>query len=481
MPTEDTLASAEHDPTAVLLRLLCDHLTPCVSMIGLRSGDDLLVEIATRSGMVGKTLRMPPVAVVEHSGGIIDVSSLRLSLGWTQLCGWRPDYVAVEPIPERDECLLVTGIGKQPGREGLRQFAAAIEPVLSKADGSRQARKSSSIAALIDNLPLPIVFVDSRTIEVFLNGGARRLLGIESAIATEFDIVEAFARLLRSTDASVAARLSTDPTASLDLEIIENGRAYAVESRWIADNRLLGRLWMFRDVHEERQIARFKDELVSTVSHELRTPLTSINGAIALLNNSVGQGLPPAAATLLDIALRNGNRLALLVNDLLDIDKLQNDKLEIRLQRVNIADLLTEAVAQSAPYAHSYRVSLRLDIDDPAIVAPVDPDRMLQVMANLLSNAVRFSPSGSKVVIGLRRLMHGLRISVADAGPGISPEFRERMYERFSQEGSGTAKGGTGLGLAITKGIVEQHDGTIALDDTVAVGSTFNIDLPVHD
>lgn len=236
-----------------------------------------------------------------------------------------------------------------------------------------------------------------------------------------------------------------------------------------------------RDVTQERQISRLKDELVSTVSHELRTPLTAISGALGLMAGGAAGELPDRAKQLVAIGGKNAERLIHLVNDLLDMDKLQSGKLIFHFDERELGLLLTEAIEQIEPYAQRFGVQLDFDRSAEAVLAKVDGNRLCQVMTNLLSNACKFSPSGGTVRVCLRRVGEIARISVADDGPGISPEFRARLFRRFEQEDGAHQRdhAGTGLGLAISKGIVEAHGGSIALDPAAGKGATFVVELPV--
>ncbi|HEY0625988.1 MAG TPA: ATP-binding protein [Allosphingosinicella sp.] len=236
-----------------------------------------------------------------------------------------------------------------------------------------------------------------------------------------------------------------------------------------------------RDVTIERQTARLKEELVSTVSHELRTPLTAISGSLGLLQGGAGGELPPKAEGLVKIARKNSLRLARLVDDLLDLDKLQSGQLEFHFARTNMAEFLKEAVEQNSPYAEKLGMSIAFAPPAEDIFCQVDAGRMLQVMSNLLSNAAKFSPEGGIVTVRLTEEGEHARISVIDQGPGISPEFRERLFNRFAQEDASSQRGqsGTGLGLAITKEIVERHGGAITLDEAVERGATFHVTLPL--
>jgi signal transduction histidine kinase len=239
------------------------------------------------------------------------------------------------------------------------------------------------------------------------------------------------------------------------------------------------------DVTEERQLSQMKDDFVATVSHELRTPLTAIGGSIGLLAAGAGGELPPRAAHLVELARKNSERLARLVDDLLDIEKLESGRADFHFRPLDLADLLKAACEQNMPYAERFHVQLDLDTAPGHFLISGDPDRLLQVMTNLLSNGVKFSPPGSPVRIALSR--HDgpsgprARISVSDAGPGVPESFRPRLFKRFAQADSSSQRGqaGTGLGLAITKSLVERHGGEISLDPDSRAGATFHVDLPL--
>lgn len=463
----------------VVLRLLADNVSPSVVLIVSEIGQDLLIEEASINVPQGFTLRLPDGVDLARAGAI-DASVKRLPIGWTELCGWRPRYIASAPITNHRLYLVVACAETVPAVGGLRGIAIAIGTMYDNGSGTTRERSTSMrISALVDNLPFPIVFVDSKTIEVFLNDGARALLELGQRAATEGEIAAAFARIISGAEAEHRTLLANKPDATVTFEIEKGHRQFEVESKWIDEDRLTGRLWMFRDITSEREIARLKDDLVSTVSHELRTPLTSIVGSLTLLRRGAAGSLSEQAGMLIDVAHRNGNRLSRLINDLLDMDKLQSGKLDLHVKPVDIGDLLREAVQQNEPYAAGHGVGVALTLPEDSISANLDADRMLQVLANLISNAAKFSPAGSDVGISVAIRPQALRISISDQGPGISAEFRERLFTRFAQEGGTAAKGGTGLGLAISKGIVEQHGGRLSLKPDTSIGATFDIDLPL--
>jgi signal transduction histidine kinase len=230
---------------------------------------------------------------------------------------------------------------------------------------------------------------------------------------------------------------------------------------------------------EQRRLEALKDDFVSMVSHELRTPLTSIHGALGLLESKFGAALPEDARRLVDVARRNSQRLARLVDNVLDLQRMQSGALAFDVKELCLQPLLQSAVETNQPYAARLGVRLRLDaVPDVHVVA--DSDRLIQVVTNLVSNAAKCSPAGETVVVSAERTRTHARVRVTDSGPGIPENFRPRVFERFAQaDGSTTRRAdGSGLGLSISKAIVERLGGTIGFD-TCQTGTTFYFDVPL--
>ena len=246
------------------------------------------------------------------------------------------------------------------------------------------------------------------------------------------------------------------------------------------DGEHLGRVWHFRDISAFKNIDRMKDEFISSVSHELRTPLTSIRGSLDLMVNGVTGELPSEAMSLAVIARGNCERLVRLINDVLDIEKMEAGRMELRLQPIALESFLEQSMESMRPFAEQLGVDFRLASSAPGAHVRVDPDRLAQVMDNLLSNAAKFSPAGGTVRIDLARLDTQLRVSVTDLGPGIPHAFQGRVFEKFARVGTSSArqKGGTGLGLSIARAIVERLGGTIGFSSEPGGETTFRVDLP---
>jgi PAS domain S-box-containing protein len=234
-----------------------------------------------------------------------------------------------------------------------------------------------------------------------------------------------------------------------------------------------------RDITQRKAMDRLKNEFISTVSHELRTPLTSIRGSLGLVASGKAGVLPAAARKFIEIANTDSQRLIRLINDLLDIQKIEAGRMEFRLGPADLSEIVRRAVEANRGYGDQFGVRFVLDRIPPATPITGDPDRLLQVMANLLSNAAKFSPRGSPVELGIERAGGTVRAWVRDHGPGIPAEFQNRIFQKFAQADSSDTRqqAGTGLGLSICRAIVERHGGSIDFV-TGPAGTTFRFELP---
>lgn len=236
-----------------------------------------------------------------------------------------------------------------------------------------------------------------------------------------------------------------------------------------------------QDISARKHMDRMKSEFIATVSHELRTPLTSIRGSLGLISGGATGQLPEKAARLVDVAYQNTARLTLIINDILDVEKIESGKMSVSLSIQALAPLVEQAVDENRGYAQTCNVRLQIQRPLPEVMVNVDASRLLQVLANFLSNAAKFSPSGGEVEIGARLNGAAVRVFVTDHGAGIPVAFQPLIFQRFCQaDGSDTrAKGGTGLGLNIAKSLVETMNGSIGYTTQAGLGTTFFFDLPL--
>ncbi len=238
---------------------------------------------------------------------------------------------------------------------------------------------------------------------------------------------------------------------------------------------------MVRDITERKKIDRMKNEFVSTVSHELRTPLTSIRGSLGLISGGAVGDLPEKMQQMIQIASNNTERLLLLINDILDIQKIESGQMLFKFAPLDVMALLDQAVEDNESYARQYGVQFEITLRKDGAHVMGDHDRLIQVLNNLLSNAAKFSPQGGKIELAVAQHGKTIRISVTDHGAGIPEEFQPSLFEQFTQSDASDSrqKGGTGLGLSIVKAIIDKHGGRVDYITRQGVGTTMFIELPI--
>ena len=290
---------------------------------------------------------------------------------------------------------------------------------------------------------------------------------LETALVEMADNRESF-----STDAHLILPTGVEKTVTIHGELVLD------EFRQPA--RIVGTI---QDISARIRLDRMKQEFISTVSHELRTPLTSVKGSLGMVAAGALGDIPEKAMDMVRIAHRNTDQLIHLVNDILDLGKFESGEMVFKMERLDMADVLFEAIEVNQEYARDYETHFMVTGRLETTYVMGDHQRILQVMANLLSNAAKFSPAGTVVGIALEREDGFAQIKVTDSGPGIPMEFRSRIFDKFAQADSTSQRkeGGTGLGLAITKMIVEKHGGEIGFQSEIDIGTTFHFTLPLAD
>lgn len=239
-----------------------------------------------------------------------------------------------------------------------------------------------------------------------------------------------------------------------------------------------------QELTQRSALDSLKDEFVSTVSHELRTPLTSIRGALGLLSSGVLGTVDTKAQNLLRIALTNTERLIRLINDILDLERMDSGRAVLQVRRCSLPELIHQATETMSAMADASNIRLAISPNATSVLPSVffdgDSDRILQVLTNLLSNAIKFSPAGSMVMIDVETPPEALIFRIADQGRGIPEDQLETIFERFKQVeySDSRHRGGTGLGLAICRSIVQQHGGTIWAQRNLVKGVSLCVRLP---
>lgn len=238
---------------------------------------------------------------------------------------------------------------------------------------------------------------------------------------------------------------------------------------------------ILRDISDRKIVERMKDEFISVVSHELRTPLTSIHGSLGMLASGLLDAEPETGKRLLEIAVDSTERLVRLINDVLDVERIESGKITMAKQICNAADLMNNAANVMQAMAEKFDITLSVRTIPAQLYA--DPDRIIQTLTNLLSNAIKFSPRGAIVGLAVEHQGNQIVFQVKDQGRGVPSDKLETIFERFQQVDASDSRNheGTGLGLAICRSIVQQHGGRIWVKSKLGEGSTFYFTLPIGE
>jgi len=278
-----------------------------------------------------------------------------------------------------------------------------------------------------------------------------------------------------------AKPLSLPPTGCLRRDGIEVICEFTLTPLVNEFGALISVIAQVRDVTQVLEADRLKKEFTSTLSHELRTPLTSIIGSLQLVNSGVMGEIDKDAVELTEIAERNAQRLLDLINDILDIEKIESNKFVLFPEDFALDALVRESLLLNKGFAERFKVRLEVSGEMPDVLVNADRKRLLQVLTNLISNAAKFSNEGSAVEVSMTVAGGTVRVNVGDRGAGIPEEFRNRIFGRFAQADSALTreKGGTGLGLAICKRLIEAMNGRIGFEDREGGGTLFYVELSV--
>jgi signal transduction histidine kinase len=328
----------------------------------------------------------------------------------------------------------------------------------------------------------------------FVNSSTERILAIEETqlLGNPLDAFGGLFGKSANTWMETIRRWSEDPashqsgdTYAEQLEL-ENERIALVHlAPVILQNDFLGTVSIFRDITREVEVDRLKSEFVATVSHELRTPMTAIKGYVDILTMGAAGALQENQLHFLEIVHNNIERLNSLVDDLLDISRIEAGRVTLNPQSVNMREVAEDVIAETLRRSQQENKPMALSLDAPTKLSPVmgDGERIRQIIGNLVDNAFNYTPSNGTIRINIRQQNGDLQIDVQDNGVGIAPEDQGRVFERFfrGEHPLVLATPGTGLGLPIVRQLVEMHRGRIWMNSTgiPGEGSTFSFTLPI--
>lgn len=392
--------------------------------------------------------------------------------------------------PSSNESVWVTKSGEERHFEwsdtalldetGRPEFVIATGIDITERNRAAEALRQSEehMHAVIQRAPMIVFAFDTQGVFTMAEGSGLTLMKLtpELVVGKNVDRWKSIAPELRQ-DVDRALRGKTfTAVRSVPGSDFENWYAPMKD----AQGMVTGVIGVALDITEKQKIKKLKNEFVSTVSHELRTPLTSIRGSLGLLGDRVAGVLTDQGRILLDIAIRNSDRLGRLINDILDIEKIESGKMDYEFKDLDLRFLLEQAIEANRSYGEPLGVGFDLGIVPEGARIRADEDRLMQVLANLLSNAAKYSPRGERVLLWAERRDSHLRVSVMDHGAGIPDEFKGRIFQRFAQADSSDTKqkGGTGLGLAVSKAIVEGHHGHMNFEKAQGGGTVFYFEIP---
>ncbi len=360
--------------------------------------------------------------------------------------------------------------------------------VVERTRSLRQVTRRSDL--VVSSVGDGIYGVDRFGLITFVNPAAATALGYESVELIGHDAYRTFhspaavdvAYLGEDSYLAQAIRDGVMTSGQEDTYLRADGREIPVEvtaTPLSDDGTTLGAVVVFRDVTQRREVDRLKNEFVSMVSHELRTPLTAIRGSLGLLAGGALGPLTPTATRMVDIALVSSDRLTRLINEILDLERMEAGGLPLELGTYPALALIDTAMGQASVLAHEAGVNVRVVRTDGEVVA--DADRVVQTLLNLLGNAIKFSEPGQEVTVQSAVRGRFVEFEVSDTGRGIPEDKLETVFARFQQVDSSDAreKGGSGLGLAISRSLVERLGGRIWAENNSAGGAVFRFTLPV--
>lgn len=451
---------------------------PRASAKQLFARPDRLQALIDQALQTGNPVVSGELVAVDDSGENIHVSATATALrGRT-----RKTYLVMGLVPMTRETRLLKDAREMGQRvESLHQTLADVRAELLERTVQLGEQKNKMLA-ILRGMGDGLLVCDDRGGIIQYNEVAREILDLPQGDLENQPITELCPRLAQLL--GITSEAGHPPVRATHEENFSvGGREIRANIAPLFDNRTryLGLVMILQDRTKQAEVDRMKSDLISIVSHELRSPLTSIKGYVDLMMSGDLGEVPQEHRKYLEIVVNNTNRLTKLINDMLDLSRIESGKLTMSFGKVDIKYLCDLTYLTLKPQATQKSLELQLEVADGLAVSG-DIERLQQALTNLVSNAIKYTPEDGSVKITAYRLNKNVRIDVTDTGFGISPENQKRLFQRFFRVKNTKTRniGGTGLGLCISKSILEAHEGEISVNSKENEGSTFSITLPEY-
>jgi PAS domain S-box-containing protein len=383
------------------------------------------------------------------------------------------------PVPSPEELRELYAIRDRFKNELDRKVKEAVEPY--QKENKRLAFEKEKMDSIMHNVGEGVVVVGNDGNILMANPAARKLLGGQTSQAV---VGQALKETLHEEHSLVLTKGSPESVTEIEVagqntdtrRVLRTSNAVIEDS----DGRTIGMVSVLSDITKMKEVEQMKSDFVANVSHELRSPLAAIQKNLMVILDKTAGDINDNQQVFLSLAKENVERLTRLVNDILDLSKMEAGKMELKKNKTDLAELIRKAVASFSGWFGEKGIKSRLELPDNPVELEIDADKIIQVMNNLLSNALKFTPSKGEIKVALRGASPALEVAVTDSGVGIAEKDIKRIFSKFEQVSSNHPNGqnGTGLGLPIAKEIVEKHGGNMTVSSETGKGSTFLFTLP---
>jgi PAS domain S-box-containing protein len=399
-------------------------------------------------------------------------------IGWMRTQLRAPDESIVLVANSKITGTTVTNLGPHSMKveyDKLKIYTDKIEALMQEIASQRD-----EFQAILSSMAEGIVVLDPANRVISLNPAAEKLLGIDAHESVGGD-VERYLPLDQGELTDVLVKQSSGESRLLRKRLGERVLSITVRAVESNENQTGKTVLAIRDITDLDRVDQMKSEFVSMVSHELRTPLTSIKGYVDMVLDGEAGNINEEQTSYLEVAKNNTDRLIDLVNELLDISRIEAGRIELKLRALPIQDIVRSVAVSLRTQMEESNIELKLDMPQKPVMVFADAGRLTEILTNLLINANHYSTGGASIAVSMHVIDGQARIDVTDTGIGIAPEDVDKIFNKFYRVDNSITRqvGGTGLGLAVTKSLVELHGGQIWVSSGLGEGSTFSFTIPL--